>query len=1346
LVEILLAAVAALAMVVTGFGPVTTLRPAQAESPAIDPALRTGLSLDTAAASCWEIKQLHPASADGPYWLLTPSMTAPQQFWCDMTTDGGGWVRIGSGREQWSTAYDGKGSASELLLATPPLTRAVQLGSSTVDALLDGRRVDDLQDRVRIRRAANADGSSWQEVRYQYVNRDRWVWTMGAEHRVSTWSFGTLNGTGGQTTSFGSLQGLNRLNGTIQENQGFRWGYAYGTQVTGTNSASTYLWASTNGGGSALPYAEVYLRPRLMSLDLSFPRVPDSGTTTIENRPVANSAALVNPWGVNGTAGSTGTEGNVEVQALEQIGNVMYVGGNFRWVQRDAAGTGRVEQSFLAAFNATTGEFIPGFAPRFNEQVRALAALPNGTLAVGGDFTQANGQAVQGLVAVNATSGASVSSWQVRLENNVSPGVVRIRSMDVGGDQLYLAGNFTHLSRPDGTGRVYARNAGRVSVTNGVPNNWNPELNGTVNDVATSEDGSRAYFAGFFDRSRQDTAFRAAAVLTQADAALDPVTWSPVWSNTNKNYQRAVDQAGDRVWVGGSEHSLFDFSSSTYQRLGGSITKRGGDFQAIEVEDGLLYAGCHCNQWNYQDAYTWSNVGTGWNQADAIGWIGLWDATTGRYVPDFTPEFSTRLGSAIWAIEIADDGTVWAGGDITTGRTTSGARWLGGFARWAPRDTTAPGQPSNFRIVSQTGSSVTLAWNSAGAGTSGYQVLRDDRTVGTTNGALNLTVPKGGENRFFVRAVDPAGNASASTSVLATGDGNPAPVPVIVYEANGLDVRFDATGSSDDGTIESYLWDLGDGTASTDPVVEHAYATTGTYTVRLTVVDDLGAFRTAAEEVDITLSAPTDAYGTTVLEDDPFLWWRLEETSGSLTQDRSGNDRPGVYHGTVTRGIEGALVDNLNLAAGFDGSSAHVVGAPGTQVTNPGPFSVEVWFRSTSTRGGKLIGLGNAASGLSSSYDRHVYLRDDGRLTFGVWTGAQNTAISPQSYNDGAWHHVVATQGPAGMSLYVDGELVATNPQTQAQNYTGYWRVGGDRVWDGASSPYLAGALDEAAIYTAAMSAERVLAHYLAGRQELPPNQSPTAAFSVTDTGLSITVDGSASADPDGEIVSYAWAFGDGAMADGATATHTYSSAGTFTVELTVVDDLGASHSVTQAVTVEPLGDPVTATVVERDASWSWYYAEAAPSVTWKQVGTDLSTWQVGPAPLGFGFDAATDIDIDGPTSDRPRAAYFVREFQVADADRVVSLVLDTIADDGVMVHVNGVEVGRHNMHEGEITHTTFAPTARRRSVALNDPVVIDVPVELLVDGTNVVAAQTHLNYRNTPDLSFELDAVMTTR
>jgi dTDP-4-amino-4,6-dideoxygalactose transaminase len=64
-------------------------------------------------------------------------------------------------------------------------------------------------------------------------------------------------------------------------------------------------------------------------------------------------------------------------------------------------------------------------------------------------------------------------------------------------------------------------------------------------------------------------------------------------------------------------------------------------------------------------------------------------------------------------------------------------------------------------------------------------------------------------------------------------------------------------------------------------------------------------------------------------------------------------------------------------------------------------------------------------------------------------------------------------------------------------------------------------------------------------------------------------------------------------------------------------------------------------------------------------------------------------------------------------------------------------------MPTGTITNMTYASTARNITTAEADPVIIDVPIGLLVNGTNVIAAETHLNYRATRDVSFNLTATM---
>jgi PKD repeat protein len=354
-------------------------------------------------------------------------------------------------------------------------------------------------------------------------------------------------------------------------------------------------------------------------------------------------------------------------------------------------------------------------------------------------------------------------------------------------------------------------------------------------------------------------------------------------------------------------------------------------------------------------------------------------------------------------------------------------------------------------------------------------------------------------------------------------------------------------------------------------------------------------------------TAPADTYGATVWNDSPNVYWRLDETSGTKATDISGNGADGTYNSGVTLGTA-SPVASTGKAATFDGNGGLLASNTATQA--PTVYSEELWFKTTTNNGGKLIGFGCNNTGLSGCYDRHVYMENSGQLTFGTWTGFTNTITSPAAYNDGNWHYLVATQGSDGMKLYVDNQLVGTNPQTGAQDYAGYWRVGGDNTW--GPQPWFAGTIDEVAVYPTVLTPTQIAAHYGASSAI---NHAPTASFTKNSTNLTVNVDGSASSDPDGPIASYSWNWGDGTPnGSGATATHTYANAGPYTITLTVSDGTLTSTAV-QNVTVQAANVPPTASFIHSEsaattnvdatastdtdgtiASYSWNWGDGTPN------------------------------------------------------------------------------------------------------------------------------------------------------
>lgn len=82
-----------------------------------------------------------------------------------------------------------------------------------------------------------------------------------------------------------------------------------------------------------------------------------------------------------------------------------------------------------------------------------------------------------------------------------------------------------------------------------------------------------------------------------------------------------------------------------------------------------------------------------------------------------------------------------------------------------------------------------------------------------------------------------------------------------------------------------------------------------------------------------------------------------------------------------------------------------------------------------------------------------------------------------------------------------------------------------------------------------------------------PPVAAIDGPYSSAE-GASVAMSGAASTDPDGDALTYAWSFGDGAVGTGASTTHVYRQDGSFTVQLVVTDARGLADTVSTTATI----------------------------------------------------------------------------------------------------------------------------------------------------------------------------------
>ena len=219
-------------------------------------------------------------------------------------------------------------------------------------------------------------------------------------------------------------------------------------------------------------------------------------------------------------------------------------------------------------------------------------------------------------------------------------------------------------------------------------------------------------------------------------------------------------------------------------------------------------------------------------------------------------------------------------------------------------------------------------------------------------------------------------------------------------------------------------------------------------------------------------SAPS-AYAAAVMSDSPLVWLRLDETSGVVAKDSSGNGHDAAVLGKVTWSAGGAIASG-GTAVHFDGLTSGLDLGKTFDFAGTAPFTLEAWVREE----------------VVDSTFRHLFTKDDesgAREEYGIFyqqgamaferyvVGTQAACGQMRPDLVGRWAHTVGTYDGAKLVIYIDGVAVDNAPDTRAQASKPVPFYAGMRS---VSSGVVQGSLDEIAVYGTALSATRVKAHF----------------------------------------------------------------------------------------------------------------------------------------------------------------------------------------------------------------------------------------------------------------------------
>ncbi len=721
------------------------------------------------------------------------------------------------------------------------------------------------------------------------------------------------------------------------------------------------------------------------------------------------------------------------------VGNTVYVAGKFTRARPAGAAPGQstVVRTNMLAYDLSTGVLKSGFIANLNAQALALAASPDGSrIYVGGDFTTVNGVSRSRIAAVDANTGALITSFNAQADSSV-------RAIVATASTVYLGGQFSSMNSTS-RGRLAA-----VRASDGALLSWAPHAdNGKVNAMLMSPSADKIVVAGSF------TTLNGSNRPGYGLGALSPSTGALLTFDANNTVRNAGTQSAI-LSLGGDSTNVYGtgYIYGTGGNLEGAFAANWATTQIHWVEDchgdsygvypssTAVYVAGHphycLNLGGYpempsgtaQRAIAFSRAVTGTLTQDTRGYpsfTGVAAPSLLNFFPQLDQGSASGQSQAAWAVAGSGDYVVLAGEFLHVNGTAQQ-----GLVRLANRNI-AP----NLQGPKATGTNFTPTLSSPGAGqvrvnwtanydydnsNLTYSVFRDGlaQPVFTTTRASTwwqrpaLTFTDsglaGGTHSYFIRVGDPFGNtvSSPTVNITITGSANASPTASFTQSVSGRTLSVDASGSSDsDGTIASYAWTWGDGQTGSGRTTTHSYAADGSYQVRLTVTDDDGATSSTTRTVTIGQAAAvlaSDAFGRTVSNG-----WGTADTGGPWTVTGTASQ----YSVSGGQGV-------ITLPTAGTGRSAYLGNVSATDADVSAGIRLDKLANVT----GLFVGTIGRRVG-TSEYRCKIKVAPDGGVTIyltrvvgGAETTVQSTPVAGLSY-------------AAGQRLNTRLQVIGTSPTT----------------------------------------------------------------------------------------------------------------------------------------------------------------------------------------------------------------------------------------------------------------------------------------------------------------------------